>query len=116
MSLGDQTVKLRELIEQAKAIFEAGRQTKEPADFFKTVKPFADEVDAAADAWEQAALSYLKEHPQKYVHAAQIIQAADNARRVGAHAHFFDTGKAKFIQSADSALYVLESLSHNLEK
>ncbi|WP_050180690.1 DUF1798 family protein [Domibacillus robiginosus] len=116
MSLSDQTAKLRNLIKQAKAIFEAGRESGERADFFKTVKPFADEVDAAADAWEQAALLYLKEHPQKYVHAAQIEQAADNARRVGAHAHFFETGRAKFIQSADSALYVLESLENNIKR
>lgn len=113
MSLMDRTAKLRALIEQAKVIFEAGRESKEEADFFKTVKPFADKMDAAADHWEKEALLFLHEHPQKYVHTAQIEQAADNARRVGAHAYFFNTGKAKFIQSADSALYVLESLENS---
>ncbi|MET1029541.1 DUF1798 family protein [Domibacillus tundrae] len=116
MSLYEKTVKLSKLIVRAKAIYEAHRESKEEADFFGTVKPFADEVDAAADLWEQEALLFLQEHPQKYVHAAQIVQAADNARRVGAYAHFFDTGKAKFIQSADSALYVLESLDNCIKE
>ncbi|OES44519.1 DUF1798 family protein [Domibacillus iocasae] len=116
MSLRNQTATLRELIIRAKTIYKEHRESKEEADFFGTVKPFADEMDAAADLWEQEALLFLQEHPQKYVHAAQIVQAADNARRVGAYAHFFDTGKAKFIQSADSALYVLESLDNCIEE
>ncbi|WP_046173687.1 DUF1798 family protein [Domibacillus indicus] len=116
MSLRDNTAKLRGLIMRAKAIYETYRETKEEADFFGTVKPFADNMDAAADVWEQEALQFLQEHPQKYLHAAQIVQAADNARRVGAHAHFFETGKAKFIQSADSALYVLESLDNCIQE
>jgi hypothetical protein len=116
LSLQDKTVRLSELIIRAKAIYEEHRQSKKEADFFKTVKPFADEMDTAADLWEQEALHFLQEYPQKYVHAAQIMQAADNARRVGAHAYFFDTGKAKFIQSADSALYVLESLDNCIKE
>lgn len=114
MALRESTIALHDLIEEAKSIYAHHRETKEAADFFNTVKPFADRVDEAANLWEREALAFLQEQPQKYVHTAQIVQAADNARRVGAHAHFFDTGKAKFIQSADSALYVLESLQKGM--
>lgn len=110
MQLIEQTETLQALIHKAKSIYEERRETKETADFFGVVKPFADEMDKVADTWEQSALEWLKTNPQKYIHAAQVTQTADNARRVGAYAHFFETGKAKFIQSADSALYVLESL------
>ncbi|OLN23209.1 hypothetical protein BTO30_04350 [Domibacillus antri] len=116
MHLTDKTKTLQSLVKKAKLIYEERRESKEEADFFGVVKPFADEMDKTAEEWEKAALEWLKSNPQKYVHGAQIIQAADNARRVGAHAHFFDTGKVKFIQSADSALYVLESLSKILNR
>ncbi|OMP65830.1 DUF1798 family protein [Domibacillus epiphyticus] len=110
MQLTEQTKTLQSLVKKAKLIYEERRESKEAADFFGVVKPFADEMDRVANKWEASALKWLELNPKKYVHAAQIVQAADNARRVGAHAHFFDTSKSKFIQSADSALYVLESL------
>jgi hypothetical protein len=116
VQLIEQTKTLQTLIHKAKSIYEERRETKETADFFSVVKPFADGMDKVADAWEQSALDWLKKNPQKYIHAAQVTQTADNARRVGAYAHFFDTGKAKYIQSADSALYVLESLEKILKQ
>ncbi len=116
MLLLKETKVLQELILKAKFIFETHRQSQKKVDFYNDVKPFADKVDRAAEHWEKSALDFLNKYPQKYIHAAQIAQTADNAKRVGAHAYFFETSKAKFIQSADSALYVLESLEHILNE
>lgn len=116
MSLLEDTKKLMQLIEQAQAIYEERRATQAEPDFYKEVKPFADQMDALADRWEQEAMIFLRKYPQKYVHPMQIEQTADNARRVGAHAYFFQTSKAKFMQSAASAVLVLDTLETALEK
>lgn len=80
------------------------------ADFYKDVKPFADEVFNTASNWKQLALDWLKKEEIKYLYPQQIEDCYENLLIVSVKAFQKDTGRRRFNEMIKSIDYVLNTI------
>ncbi|GAA0347970.1 hypothetical protein GCM10008967_42870 [Bacillus carboniphilus] len=107
LKLTDELIQNTETI---KATFAEVKQANEKRDFYKEVKPFADQVKILLDEWEPLAIKWLKEHSVKNVHPQQIAHTTENLDMISIQCFFPETSLKRFRHYAESVEYVLKSL------
>lgn len=90
-------------------------ENREP-DFFKEVKPYADEYHALIDEWAEESREWIKTAKPKYTHPAQIDNLADAMKQFIVQSFYPKTGLKRFAQSIQSAEYTLKTFLDALEK
>ncbi|MBB5323355.1 hypothetical protein HNQ34_000432 [Anoxybacillus tepidamans] len=85
-------------------------------DFFKTVKPFADEVKQTADEWKKEALAWIRSAGPKYVHPQQMEALAENIEKIAIEAFYPAAKRQRMKQFHQSIEYTLLLVSDRLKK
>ncbi|MFS0635591.1 YppE family protein [Mesobacillus foraminis] len=110
------TKRLLSYNEKALLRFEQAKESGEKGDFYKEVKPFADNVKEEAEIWRKEASDWLMKHPQRNLHTRQILSAAENIEMVSIQAFFPETSRKRFIGHIQSIEFVLNSFLKALER
>ncbi|TCN23084.1 YppE family protein [Mesobacillus foraminis] len=110
------TKRLLSYNEKALLRFEQAKASGEKGDFYKEVKPFADNVKEEAEIWRKEASDWLMKHPQRNLHTRQILSAAENIEMVSIQAFFPETSRKRFIGHIQSIEFVLNSFLKALER
>jgi hypothetical protein len=108
--------KLLEEVETAHKRFQHSKEAGVRGDFHSEVKPFADKVKVAADAWRESAGRWVRENRPKNLHANQIETAADYLEVISVQAFFPETSKKRFLDQIQSVEFILNSMIISLEK
>lgn len=90
-------------------------ENREP-DFFKEVKPYADQYHTLLDEWAEQSYEWIKIAKPKYVHPAQIANLTDAMKQFIVQSFYQKTGLKRFAQSIQSAEYTLKTFLDALEK
>lgn len=98
---------LLELNAQAYTYFKEYSQGEKEADFFQTVKPFADEVKDSIEVWLPKVSVWLAWEKPAYLHAQQVDQMIENFEVLSVHCFQKDTKKKRFIERYKSIEYTL---------
>ncbi|MGJ9381995.1 YppE family protein [Salipaludibacillus sp. CF4.18] len=107
MELKKLTNQLLELNEQAFLYFKEYSQKGKEADFFETVKPFADRVKDSIEIWLPKVSVWLAWEKPDYLHKQQIDQMIENFEVLSVHCFQKDTKKKRFIERYKSIEYTL---------
>ncbi|SEM83579.1 protein of unknown function [Mesobacillus persicus] len=91
--------------------FEEAKASGIKGDFYQEVKPFANEVKQKTDEWRTEALLWLKNYPQRHIHARQIESTAENLEMVSISAFFPETSRKRFLDHVQSIEFVLNGLA-----
>lgn len=83
-------------------------------DFYKEVKPFADEVLSAASKWKELTLHWLEQKEIKYLYPHQIEDCYENLLIVSVKAFQKDTRARRFNEMIKSIDYVLNTMIAHL--
>ncbi|MBS8264649.1 DUF1798 family protein [Mesobacillus boroniphilus] len=97
-------------VETAHKRFQHSKEEGVRGDFHTEVKPFADEVKLAADAWREIAAQWVKSNRPKNLHANQIETAADYLEVISVQAFFPETSKKRFLDQLQSVEFILNSM------
>jgi hypothetical protein len=97
--------------EQAMQHFERAKngQLTEP-DFYKEVKPFADQVKQIADEWKASAIQWIAEAKPKYIYLLQIENTWEQIQTIAVQSFYPDTSTKRFKDLHQSVTYVLNHL------
>lgn len=109
----------RKLLENMDTAFKRFHHSKEEGvrgDFHTEVKPFADEVKMATDAWRESAVQWVQINRPKNLHANQIETAADYLEVISVQAFFPETSKKRFLDQVQSVEYILKSMILAIEQ
>lgn len=79
-------------------------------DFYKEVKPFADQVLEVASTWKELALTWLNDENAKYIYPIQVEDAYENLLIVSVKAFQKDTRVRRFNEMIKSIDYVLNTM------
>lgn len=105
------TIKLLELNKQAHEQYVIVKSDDNyVADFYKEVKPFADQVLEVASTWKEMTLTWLKHEKVKYVYPIQVKDAYENLLIVSVKAFQKDTRAKRFNEMIKSIDYVLNTM------
>lgn len=107
---------LKKVLVKINEIYEEVRQTKEDPDFFKTIKPFVDEVHQLTDEWNEFAKKWLQTNQAKNLFTQQIDAASENMKEICVQAFYPKTSYSRFKHSLNSIRYILEKLQREVEK
>lgn len=91
--------------------FEEAKASGIKGDFYQEVKPFADEVKQQTEDWRTDALLWLRNYPQRHIHARQIESTAENLEMVSISAFFPETSRKRFIDHVQSIEFVLNGFA-----
>lgn len=94
--------------------FEEVRTTGEKGDFFKDVKPFADEIDGRKEEWKSLVLRWLKEMKPANLHENQIVSVCEQIETLSVQAFYPETSRKRFLDSYRSALYILQTVHEKI--
>ncbi|MCP8968794.1 YppE family protein [Ectobacillus ponti] len=83
--------------------------------FYEDIKPFVEETDDLLARWQEAALTWMREHRPKYIHASQIRQTHENLQN-NALACFGTQKERRFKQTHQAIRYTLAGLLDELAK
>jgi hypothetical protein len=92
------------------------KESKVKGDFFAEVKPFADEVKASNDEWQNLAKAWIRENMPKHLHEKQIESTYEQIEMLSVQCFFPDTSRKRFIDYWQSVRFILNSLLTHLEK
>lgn len=95
-------------------IYKETRERGEEGDFYKEVKPFADDAKVKIDLWREVALQWMKDERPKNLHPSQIINTAENFEMISIQAFFPKASYKKFISHSQSVHYVLKTVLDQL--
>ncbi|MBM4762084.1 YppE family protein [Bacillus sp. B15-48] len=95
--------------------FEQTKVTGKQGDFHSEVKPFADAMKIKVEEWQDKAVLWLIQHPQRTLHSQQIESTAENLEMVSTQAFFPSTSRKRFIDTTRSINYVLKCLKEGVE-
>jgi hypothetical protein len=85
-------------------------RSKREADFYTEVKPFVEELDAAADNWKAAAEKWVNKEAPKYIHILQVQQTYDNIKKNGLDCFIPQVKEKHFKETYKAIDYVLRSI------
>jgi Bacterial domain of unknown function (DUF1798) len=108
------TEELIALVEKMMGEYKRRRETGEKGDFYKEVKPFADEVKDRNDKWKELSLSWIETERPKYLHPPQVLNTYDNIEMLSVHCFFPESSYNRFISHHQSVRYVLQTILDNL--
>ncbi|MCM3571624.1 YppE family protein [Mesobacillus subterraneus] len=103
-------------VDTAHRRFQYSKEKGVRGDFHSEVKPFADEVKLAADAWRESAANWVKNNRPKNLHANQIETAADYLEVISVQAFFPETSKKRFLDQVQSVEFILNSMIIAIEQ
>ena len=116
MDLQLMTANLVDACEQAIERFYNMRERNAEPDFFKEVKPYADNMRAQLQIWRKLAYEWIIENQPKYMHKQQIDHAYDAMEQFFVQSFYKATSKKRFIQSVQSTKYTLTTLKRYVEE
>lgn len=90
--------------------YEMARESGKPGDFYKEVKPFADEVKRINDLWKNKATDWIHANRPKNLFVQQVESTYEHIGTVSVQAFFPETSKTRFINLISSSKYVLNQL------
>lgn len=85
-------------------------------DFFRDVKPHADQWHAHIAQWQQAAYAFIEQHAPKYMHKTQIDAAKEAFEQFVVQSFYKETSKKRFEQSVLSVKYTCTVLQTCMEE
>ncbi|QKS71136.1 YppE family protein [Paenalkalicoccus suaedae] len=110
------TDELRSLNQEALQYFMRYREGEEEADFFQTVKPFADSVHEKLEWWTPQALKLIEKEKPAYLHAQQIDQLVENFEVVSVTCFQKDTKRKRFKEQVKSIEYTLQLVIQTIDE
>ncbi len=110
------TQQLITFAEEADSIYEKVRLDGQEKDFYKEVKPFADEVKKVCEEWETVMKQVVTEVELKYLFPEQIEQTAQNLVDVSIQAFFPKTSYQRFKSHVQSVLFILNNVKMESER
>ncbi|GEL09188.1 YppE family protein [Salisediminibacterium halotolerans] len=110
-TLQEQTENLKRLNKKTYEYFNQYSQSNSEADFHKEVKPFADEVKEALEAWVPIVTEWIDHEKPQYLHREQIDQLTENFEVAAVACFQSDTKKKRFIERYKSIEYTLSIVS-----
>ncbi len=110
------TQQLITFAEEADSIYEKVRSDGQEKDFYKEVKPFADEVKKVCEEWEIVMKQVVTEMELKYLFSEQIEQTAQNLVDVSIQAFFPKTSYQRFKSHVQSVLFILNNVKMESER
>jgi Bacterial domain of unknown function (DUF1798) len=113
--LYEYTKHLLEMVEKAYQRFEEIKESKTDADFFKEVKPFADETAKLNNQWKRAALDWLTKETPKNFHIKQVETCSENIEMISIQAFFSTTSRKRFIDHVQSVRFLLAGILMELD-
>lgn len=108
------TKELANLNQVCKERFETVKKTQSEADFYKEIKPFADEVKEKSEAWGIEMRSWLAVNNPKNIHEQQVNQTIENLQSVSIQSFFPTTSRTRFINYVTSIDYILKNVRSKL--
>lgn len=116
MELLAMTTKLLAVCDEAAARFYDMRERDAEPDFFNEVKPYADEMRAQLEIWQQLAYEWITANQPKYMRKQQIDHAREAMEQFIVQSFYKATSKKRLIQSIESTKYTLGSLKRYVEE
>jgi Bacterial domain of unknown function (DUF1798) len=109
--LAELTQKLLDYADKAMLHFERAKSGEniEP-DFYKEVKPFADQVKQIADEWKSSAIQWIEKTNPKYIYPMQIENTWEQIQTVAVQSFYPDTSTKRFKELHQSVTFVLKNL------
>lgn len=92
------------------------RDLQESGDFYKEVKPFADEVKLINDQWKSEAVQWITLNRPKNLFVQQIESTHENIETVSIQAFYPETSKTRFTNLIVSSQYVLNRFLQTLNE
>ncbi|CAI9391486.1 MULTISPECIES: YppE family protein [Bacillaceae] len=108
--LMDYTKKLLEAVEYSVETFYKVKESGVNEDFYKVVRPFANQIKEINDEWKEMAKAWVSEAKPDYLSSIQINTASDHIEIISIQAFFTQTSKKRFLDSAKSVKYILQTL------
>lgn len=108
--LMDYTKKLLEAVEYSVETFYKVKESGINEDFYKVVRPFANQIKEINDEWKEMAKAWVSEAKPDYLSSIQINTASDHIEIISIQAFFTQTSKKRFLDSAKSVKYILQTL------
>ncbi len=108
--LMDYTEKLLEAVEYSVETFYKVKESGVNEDFYKVVRPFANQIKEINDEWKEMAKAWVSEAKPDYLSSIQINTASDHIELISIQAFFTQTSKKRFLDSAKSVKYILQTL------
>lgn len=112
--LMDYTEKLLEAVEYSVETFYKVKESGVNEDFYKVVRPFANQIKEINDEWKEMAKVWVSEAKPDYLSSIQINTASDHIEIISIQAFFTQTSKKRFLDSAKSVKYILQTLLDSL--
>jgi hypothetical protein len=108
--LMEHTAKLLEAVEYAVDTFYKVKESGVNEDFYEVVRPFANQIKVLNDKWKEMATEWVRKSKPDYLNTIQINTAADHIEIISIQAFFTQTSKKRFLDSAKSVKYILQTL------
>lgn len=110
MSVLKETQLLKDLVEQAHAIYLSRRETGIKGDFEEEVKPFVFQVDLQMKKFEEVVRPWLQQEKPLYLHPSQIDKVLENIELLSVQAFFPESSWKRYHQYVQSTVYVLDCI------
>lgn len=91
-------------------------QQQEDADFYKEVKPHADEIHMKLQKWQEESAKFIDDYHPKHLHMSQIEHARDAMEQFVVQSFYVKTSKKRLIQSIQSTKFTFETYLRILEE
>ena len=108
------TEKLVAYMEMAARTFQQTKKSGEKGDFYREVKPFADEVKETNDKWLKEATNWLEENQPKNMFIKQIHSTYDQIETLSIQAYFPETSQTRFNNYLQSVRFILKNILDRL--
>ncbi len=114
--LMEHTEKLLESVDYAVDTFYKVKESGVNEDFYEVVRPFANQIKQRNDEWKDLAKAWVREAKPDYLNSIQIDTASDHIEIISIQAFFTQTSKKRFLDSAKSVKYILQTLLDALKE
>ncbi|WP_312096777.1 YppE family protein [Niallia sp.] len=108
--LMEHTEKLLEAVDYSVKMFYKVKETGVNEDFYEIVRPFANRIKQLNDEWKELAKAWVRQFKPDYLNSIQIDTASDHIEIISIQAFFAQTSKKRFLDSAKSVKYILQTL------
>ncbi|MCE4047251.1 MULTISPECIES: YppE family protein [Bacillaceae] len=112
--LKELTEELQESANYLVDIFQKVKSTGESEDFYEVVRPYANKVAEWNAEWKDLAEEWVKTEKPLYLHPSQISTASDHLEVISIQAFFKETSKKRFLDSAKSVQFILQTVLDRL--
>ncbi|WP_018922298.1 YppE family protein [Salsuginibacillus kocurii] len=104
------TLSLQNKTKEALDIFQRTRDLEEPPDFYEHIKPFADDMLALSDRWQEEAEQWIDKEKPVYMHKQLIWDTHENLQILSMQAFHPKTKEKRFREMIQAVDYVLNGV------